>query len=143
MSTQHTTSDELRLNIAKQIVKARVPGYKMTNGDLNDEARLVPGVYIDNIIALFHPSVTEMTDDLMAALTQLVMDSRKDDVGSDIPRIEKVMALIKKHELDARINEIAHVEQKAYTHIGGDWGTQLVSERLEELKKRRQENIGE
>lgn len=52
--------NELRLKIARQIVKARVPGYKMTNGDLNDEARLVPDVYIDNIISLFKDSELEL-----------------------------------------------------------------------------------
>jgi hypothetical protein len=43
--------DGLRWAIAKQIVKAKVPGYKMTRGELHDEASHVPAVYMDNIMA--------------------------------------------------------------------------------------------
>ena len=117
--------NELRLNIAKQIVKARVPGYKMTNGELNDEARLVPEVYIDNIMALFDRKVSgiavpEEWGDIMAGLMQLVMDSRKEDVSSDLTRISDVLALIKQHELDAREDEIRMV-----TAITGKYASKI------------------
>lgn len=82
---------ELRHKIAIQIVKASMPGYKRTKGELNDEADLVRDVYIDNIVKL----ITEARiDELKSNQNQVGYDvggitMTKDDVEDRIAELTK------------------------------------------------------
>lgn len=61
------TLDEIRHKITIQIVKARVPGYKQTKVELNDEVSIVPDVYIDNIVSLINQAIAEAIEYIIGA----------------------------------------------------------------------------
>ena len=91
--TNQASEDELRFKVGMQLAKSRVPGYKQTKGEWNEEARYSSqSVYADNILKLIRTEKLK----LLAAVRERV-------VGEDNERLSGNRAI--KHEWNGR-NEL-------------------------------------